>query len=180
MSSTNSGKPCPTDEVQNGLLSSASKKLLQEAFSRAKSLQPQDELPPLFSRAGLKPNTSPTQQPGSTVDAGRLLTTKRNLTERPQSPQPESKAEVRLRNLQNPLWRSGFGSLMIAISSAFNRAFSGIDLDLWASALAECDLIDLQSGISEFIQTAEGFPTPGKALATIKKNRQLRLGIIRR
>jgi hypothetical protein len=67
---------------------------------------------------------------------------------------------------------------MVAASSAFNRAFGRVDLDLWAGALCEYDPEDLTDGFAEFIKSPEGFPTPGKAESYIKKCRQRRLGIV--
>lgn len=171
----NSGQPILTGEAPSGTLSEDSKRQLREVFQRAKSSQPPDDsVPSLFSkRKNL--STSRTPQPGLTEDAGSQLTTKKN-----HSPPPLqlSRPNRRQQNLQSEQWRIGFGQLMIATSSAFNRAFGKIDLELWSTALAEHNMQDLVDGFSDFIKSPKGFPTPGKAEAFVKKRRQHRLGIV--
>ena len=174
LTSNNSGQPTHSGEGANGMLSDDSRRRLNEAYQRAKSSQPPQDSVPLLNVGKRKADLSHTQQPGFTVDAGRQLTTRKNLPEQ----MPLSIVERRQRNLQNEQWRIGFGNLMVAISAAFNRPFGVIDLDLWAGSFCEFDEQDLNSGVSEFIQSPEGFPTPGKAIQFIKKHRQRRLGIV--
>ena len=173
--SKSSGPHTHSEEDRNGMLSEASRRQLREVFSRAKSSQPPDDMKPLFAQKELTPNMFRTRQHGSVEDAGNPLTTKRKPSESLPSLSRQSR---RQQNLQCEQWRSGFGQLMVAASSAFNRAFGKVDLDLWAGALCEYDLIDLSEGFADFIKSPEGFPTPGKAETFIKKRRQGRLGIV--
>lgn len=172
--SPNSGKPTHTGEVPNGTLSEDSKRQLREAFQRAKSSQPPNDMPHSFTRKALNRSSSPMPPPGLSEDVGSRSTTKKT----PIESLPMSRPDRRQQNLQCERWRSGFGQLMVAASSAFNRAFGRVDLDLWAGALCEYDLEDLTDGFAEFIKSPEGFPTPGKAETHIKKCRQRRLGIV--
>ena len=175
-SSSSSGKPILTAEDQSGTLSGDSKAKLREAFNRAKSLQPPDDLPPSIFKKKPNPSSSPMQPHGCSEGVGSPSTT---LKPKPQLPAtPTSIQNRRQSNLQDGQWRSGFGRLMILASSAFNRKFGVVDLELWSMALAEYSLEDLNEGFAQFIKSPEGFPTPGKAEVFIKKCRQQRLGIV--
>ena len=173
--SPNSGKPTHSGEGQNGTLSEDSKRQLREAFYRARSSQPPDDMPRSLGTRAPNRSSSPMPRPGLSEDAGSPLKTKRMPIE---SVPALSRPDRRQQNLQCERWRTGFGQLMVAASSAFNRAFGKVDLDLWASALCEYDLEDLTEGFGDFIKSPEGFPTPGKAESYIKKCRQRRLGIV--
>lgn len=173
--SPNSGDPTHSEEARNGTLSEGSKRQLREAFMRAISSQPPEDMPRSLGTRAPSRSSSPMPRPGLSEDVGNQSKTKRM----PIDNLPAlSRLDRRQQNLQCERWRTGFGQLMVAASSAFNRAFGKVDLDLWASALCEYDLEDLTEGFSDFIKSPEGFPTPGKAESYIKKCRQRRLGIV--
>ena len=173
--SNSSGQPTHTGEVPSGMLSEDSRRQLDAVFQRAKSSQPLDDSIPSFFSKRKNHSTFHTPQPGSMEDAGSQLTTRKNPTP---PPLQLSRPDRRQQNLHDERWRIGFGHLMIATSSAFNRVFGKVDLNLWANALAEYDIEDLTAGFADFIKSPEGFPTPGKAETFIKKRRQQRLGIV--
>jgi hypothetical protein len=142
---------------------------------RKSSTQPEDMQQPTAAETQNR-SSSHTPPPGLSGDAGSQSTT---LKLSPQLPSTLSSVQDRRQqNLQNERWRNGFGSQMILVSSAFNKKFGIIDLELWSMALAEYDLEDLYEGFAEFMKSPEGFPTPGKAEKHIKKCRQHRLGIV--
>lgn len=177
-SSPSSGMHTHSGGDRNGMLSEDSRRQLIEAFNRAKSLQPPDDSPQSMQPKKQNPDSSRMQQPGFREDAGSQSKT---LKPKPQLPAVLASVQDRRQlNLHNEQWRIGFGRLMVLASSAFNRRFGVIDLELWSMALAEYDLIDLNEGFSSFLKSPEGYPTPGKAEIHIKKCRQTRLGIVQR
>ena len=173
--SAGSGLPTHSAEAASGKPSDDSRRLsssesLQNILLRAASDSPRSSVIKEPNRS-----TCHTQPHGSATEAGSQLTTRSTKLS---VPLPATKQDRRQRNLQNEQWRRGFGDLMIATSSAFNRRFGRIDLDLWSQALAEHDLIDLAQAFVAFLKSPEGFPTPGKAEVFIKRARQQRLGLI--
>ncbi len=175
-SSKNSGQHTHSEEVQNGTLSSASKNVLSAAWKRLKLSTVQDDSPQLSNWKNVTHDTFRTPPLGLTVDGG-----KQSTTMKPQQSHPPNLPAVqsrRMSNSQNEQWRSGFGRLMVALSAAHNRVYSLLEIQLWASALSDHDLVDLNEGFSDFLKTSEGFPTPGKVEMFVRKCRRNRLGIV--
>ena len=175
-SSNSSGQRIHSDEDQSGTpLSDSLKRWRERHRQRQSSTQPEGSPQPTASEEQ-NHSSSRTQPHGFRGDAGSQLTT---LRLSPQLPSVLSSVQDRRQqNIRNEQWRSGFGKLMVLASSAFNRKFGVIDLELWSMALAEYDLEDLHEGFALFLKSPEGFPTPGKAEVHIKKCRQHRLGIV--
>lgn len=162
-------------------LSEHSKKLLAESFRRAKSLQPPDDFPQLLNVKKRTRSSSPMPPPGSTEDDGRqskTLNTNISVQQNLPAPAEQPKEIRRQNNLLNPVWRNGFGCLMITLSAATLKKFSVVQVCLWAQALSEHELEDLQKAFANYIQSEDSFPTAGKVFELANKERRKRLGII--
>jgi hypothetical protein len=174
--SKSSGTSSHSDEVRSGGLSNASRRLLEGVSRRMQSSRGPDDSPASLNLNNASRDSSPTQPPGSPVDDG-----KQSRMMKPPQLLPSNQLSVQSRrqaNSQNEPWRIGFGRLMVAMSVAHNRVYSLLEIQLWASALSDHDLEDLNAGFAEFLKTPESFPTPGKVEKYVQKCRRNRLGIV--
>ena len=167
------GTPFPSDEEANGRHGSPTQKLSTAVSALLNCNQPSSGLQKSSGSVEQNRSTCRTPPHGSTAGAGNP-----SLMRRPSFDQHLPADRARL-NSQDPQWRNGFGSVMVAVSAAYNRAFTTEDITLWAAALAEHALEDIQSGVADWIKNSDnGFPTPGKAIVFVKARRHRRLGIV--
>lgn len=167
------GTPFPSDEEASGRHGSATQSLSVAVSALLNCSQPSSGSPKSSEIAAPNRSMSRTQPPGSMAGVGSQLTTKKLPFDQHS---PTDRARL---NSQDPQWRNGFGSVMVAVSAAYNRAFTAEDITLWAAALAEHALEDIQSGVADWIKNSDnGFPTPGKAIVFVKARRHRRLGIV--